>query len=425
MPQAYFPHFAGRAADAAPSASEPVAAQLDRHHQPFDDDVPIMVEPLEKPIRQGLLLRRTRRRLENRRLDLIRRQGEFAAESMSQRKTLALEDQRLRAERAEIDERLARLGLLLTDRVAGFGHIAKAWADWELALSKQEANYLRHKKHPAKTAAQVMRDKGREMAELRRQLKLAEYITALYEWHFPWLGELRDVEAELDYVTSGPDADDRDDPAARYLSTEEYTALSTAERNQRALDRYLRSRQTPWQLGRDYERYVGYLREQAGFAVTYHGILKGFEDLGRDVLAERDGTIEVIQCKRWAQHKTIHEKHVFQLYGTMVAAQIENPGATVTGTFVTTTALSERARQFADVLGIHVNEKFPIADYPRIKCNIARRTDGRIYHLPFDQQYDQTVVEPHRGERYVQAVAEAEELGFRRAWRWHGPAPPK
>jgi hypothetical protein len=26
--------------------------------------------------------------------------------------------------------------------------------------------------------------------------------------------------------------------------------------------------------------------EQAGCAVTYHGIVKGFEDLGRDVIAE-------------------------------------------------------------------------------------------------------------------------------------------
>ncbi len=40
----------------------------------------------------------------------------------------------------------------------------------------------------------------------------------------------------------------------------------------------------------------------------------------------------------------------------------------------------------------------PLADYPRIKCNIARRDDERIYHLPFDQQYDTTLIEPERGE---------------------------
>jgi len=149
--------------------------------------------------------------------------------------------------------------------------------------------------------------------------------------------------------------------------------------------------------------------------------VKGFEDLGRDILAEKHGTIEVIQCKRWAQHKVIHEKHIFQLFGTMVAARIENPGKQAVVTFTTTTKLSERAREFARVLDIRVEEGFPLADYPRIKCNIARRTEERIYHLPFDQQYDMTVVEPARDERYVATAIEAEELGFRRAWRWHGP----
>ena len=258
------------------------------------------------------------------------------------------------------------------------------------------------------------------MADLRRRMKLAEYLTSLYEFHFPWLGEFRDVEAELDYVAAAGDDEAGEDPASRFLSKDEWAALAPADRHQLALERYLHSRQTPWQVGRDYERYVGYLREQAGCTVTYHGIVKGFEDLGRDLLAERDGAIEVIQCKRWAQHKVIHEKHVFQLFGTMVAAQIENPGKTVIGTFTTTTALSDRAREFAKVLEIRVEENFPLADYPRIKCNIARRGGERIYHLPFDQQYDSTVIEASRSELYAATCAEAEAAGFRRAWRWRG-----
>jgi hypothetical protein len=137
------------------------------------------------------------------------------------------------------------------------------------------------------------------------------------------------------------------------------------------------------------------------------------------LLAEHGERLEVIQCKRWAQSKTIHEKHIFQLFGTVVAARIENPGKTVTGTFVTTTSLSDRAKQFASQLEISVDENFPLGDYPRIKCNVAR--DGeRIYHLPFDQQYDTTVITPRRGEAYMATVAEAEAAGFRRAWRWKG-----
>lgn len=349
-----------------------------------------------------IFFRKTRRELEQRRQELTEKERQLAHE------------------RADIDERLQTLELLVRDRVAGYEHVAQAWADWELARSERDARYLQNKKHPASTAAEVVREKGREMAELRRRMKLAEYLTVLYEFHFPWLEEFRDVEAELDYVTSADGDESREDPAGRFLSKEEWAALSTADRHQLALERYLHSRQTPWQIGRDYERYVGYLREQTGYTVTYHGIVKGFEDLGRDILAVRDGTIEVIQCKRWAQHKVIHEKHVFQLFGTMVAAQIENPGKKVTGTFTTTTALSERAREFARVLEIRVEENFPLGDYPRIKCNIARRTGERIYHLPFDQQYDTTLVERARGELYAATCTEAEAAGFRRAWRWRG-----
>jgi hypothetical protein len=93
-------------------------------------------------------------------------------------------------------------------------------------------------------------------------------------------------------------------------------------------------------------------------------------------------------------------------------------GREVTGTFTTTTTLSPRAHEFARQLSIRVEEQLPLADYPRIKCNIARASDERIYHLPFDQQYDKTIIEPERGERWVATCAEAEELGYRRAWRW-------
>src|ERR1019366_201409 len=164
------------------------------------------------------------------------------------------------------------------------------------------------------------------------------------------------------------------------------------------------------------------LRECGGTLVTYQGIFAGLEDLGRDLLAYGDGVIEVIQCKRWSQHKTIHEKHIFQLFGTVVAARIEYPDSHVTGTFVTTTTLSQRAHQFAQQLDIRVEESVPLEDYPRIKCNVGRGGE-RIYHLPFDQQYDSTIISPERGEAWVATTAEAEALGFRRAWRWR-PAEP-
>lgn len=339
----------------------------------------------------------------------------------------------LRSQREQEEEALAETRALIDalhqDKVAAFEFIGRAFANYELAKAEATAEYLRSKSHPAVSAAEAVRAKGRELAEARRRMKVAEWIVALYELHFPWLTELRDLEEEQAFIGGADGAaeaaeengGERADPVRHWLTREEFEGLSTVERNQRALDRYLRSRKTPWQLGRDYERYVGYLREQAGYTVSYQGIFKGLEDLGRDVIAERDGEIEVIQCKRWAQHKVIHEKHVFQLFGTVVALRIERPRARVRGTFVTTTSLSGRALEFAGQLEIGVQQQFPLDDYPRIKCNVARGSGERIYHLPFDQQYDTTVIETDRGERFVATVAEAERLGFRRAWRWHAP----
>ena len=51
-------------------------------------------------------------------------------------------------------------------------------------------------------------------------------------------------------------------------------------------------------------------------------------------------------------------------------------------------------------------ENVPFRPYPIIKCNISLRDGSKIYHLPFDQQYDRTLIEC-KDECYVQTVAEA------------------
>ena len=157
----------------------------------------------------------------------------------------------------------------------------------------------------------------------------------------------------------------------------------------------------------------------AGCAVTYHGIEKGLEDLGRDVIAEKDGEVEVIQCKYWSRHREIHEETLRD--GRCLG--LDNPGKVVHGTFVTSTRLSRRAQQFAKQLNARVEENYPFeSGYPCIKCNVSTGTGDRIYRLPFDQQYDSTLITPSRGEFYAKTVANAEAAGFRRAFRWRGPA---
>ena len=93
-----------------------------------------------------------------------------------------------------------------------------------------------------------------------------------------------------------------------------------------------------------------------------------------------------------------------------------NSKKNIKGILVTTTTLSDTAKLIAKELGIIVreNEDFD-KKYPCIKCNINHTTQEKIYHLPFDQQYDRINIEPENGETYVETVKEAEELGFRKA----------
>ena len=92
---------------------------------------------------------------------------------------------------------------------------------------------------------------------------------------------------------------------------------------------------------------------------------------------------------------------------------------------VTTTALSPVAQEAAELLEVRVETVRLPSVYPLIKCNINPATNERIYHLPFDQMYDRTQIRLP-GECFVLTVAEAEERGFRRAWRHYlapSPAP--
>ena len=118
-----------------------------------------------------------------------------------------------------------------------------------------------------------------------------------------------DIDDLIEQVAHKEKGDSQEDPVQFYLTKGEYETLSITERNQRALDRYWSKKKSSWEIGRDYERYIGYLYENEGYSVYYQGIEAGLEDLGRDLIAKRDGEIRVIQCKYWAQYKTIHEKH--------------------------------------------------------------------------------------------------------------------
>ena len=266
-----------------------------------------------------------------------------------------------------------------------------------------------------------IRRSAREMVEKNYEAKYQlEYLLRL----FPALEDVIETDSKQLPIIRVEDLSEHD-RTRDWLSKEEYEQLSSVDRNQLALDRYKVSHsKTKWQIGRDYEYYVGHRYSKKGYEIDYFGSNNGMEDLGRDLIAKKDATTLIIQCKYWGKEKLIHEKHILQLYGTMICYCFEN-NTTEQNTkaiLVTNIALSEQAKRMAQYLNVEYVEHFEKKDYPCIKCNInvdANGNETKIYHLPFDQQYDITKID-RAGEFYAMTVKVAEDAGFRRAHKWFG-----
>lgn len=330
---------------------------------------------------------------------------------------------------------------IIQEKSIGFPWISEVIAEYFEARDLKIAEFLDKKLRPAASTADRVRELAKEKRLLKKEFLIARNFVNYYETLFPWLQDF--VNENLDELilqvheseTSGTE---EIDPVRNYLTQGEFEKLSTPERNQKALERYWQRRKSSWEVGRDYERYVGYCYELKGFKVYYQGIEMGLADMGRDLICTDGKKTEIVQCKYWSKEKKINEKHINQLFGTTVKylidkkVEIDTPSQltlfsdlskfiNVSATFMTTTELTETARDFAKTLGIKVIESDIFNhDYPCIKCNISRASGEKIYHLPFDQQYDTTVIDLKRGELYVKDTFEAEKRGFRRAWKWRG-----
>ena len=321
----------------------------------------------------------------------------------------------LQQEKAFLEHHIHDLTLILQEKSARYPQIAEIMADYQTLHYKQTADHLLSKKPPAPKSAEVVLALQRETKIHLKKLNELMLKLAYIEDLFPNINDIFD--SDFNEESFELETEETTDRVRLFLSSEEYSSLSTVEKNQLALDRYIESRKSKWQIGRDYEMFVGHKLENEGYKVQYTGIIENLEDMGRDLIASKGKRTLIVQCKNWSQEKTIHEKHIFQLYGTIILYKIDNPLFDVKGVFVTTTVLSEKAKAVANELEIEVIEQFALGDFPRIKCNINRTSGEKIYHLPFDQQYDTTVINKNNGEMYAFTVKEAEDLGFRRAWR--------
>lgn len=309
------------------------------------------------------------------------------------------------------------------ERQVGFPWLAEAYDEYFELQDQEIIDFLRYKKTPALSASEMVASYSALRRKSEKERKVLQYLVNYYESICPFLldvkEELADATEEERAFVKEYTEEERQDAVTSFISKEEYRKLPSEERNQRALDRYWKRPKSKWQIGAMYERYVGYQYEMQGYNVSYHGLMKGLEDLGRDIIATKGNEIVVVQCKNWSKFRTIHEKHIFQFFGTVFQYKDENPGKNVRAIFVTSTKLSDLARRFSLALGLELKEEAAMdKKYPCIKCNIS--VDGtKIYHLPFDQQYDNTRIEPKKGEFYCATVKEAEDAGFRRAFKHH------
>ena len=320
--------------------------------------------------------------------------------------------------------------------------MARAYNDYWRLQDLKEVKYLEGKSHPAPKSAERLRQLAKERRVAERAARIANNLLQYCQFLAPWLDEYigADVE-ELDQIideihSSWEKKEEEFDEEVKRHFGPKYEGLSATERLQKKLNWYWdRPNKSNWQIGRDYERYIGYLYENKGWDVYYHG-KKGFEDLGRDLICKKSRNVEIIQCKYWAKEKVIHEKHIYYLFGTTVEYYIDNFGSkmniqqlsvfpdlvrekNVVPKLIATVEPSTKADQVAGILGVAV-EIIPFQRYPSVKCNVSRRTGEKIFHLPFDQQYDNILIEEEKLERYVETVTEAEALGFRHAYRWKG-----
>lgn len=324
----------------------------------------------------------------------------------------------------------------------GFPWLAEAFAEYFSLKDGRFEKFLKTKKRPAYSSAEIVREVKLEKKELRKENKILSYRLNYFLKLFPWLEDLIAKSEDEEIPVQIGEKNDLEkknvDGTREYLTSEEWKKLPSVQRNQLALDRYVQSRhKSKWAIGRDYEMYIGYLWEKDGYLIEYKGIIDGFDDLGRDIIAKKDDQFCIIQCKHWAQYKTIHEKHIFQLFGTVMEYWIKATesagkcpsfeefskalrGKKIRPIFVTSTQVSFRAKAMARTLHIEIMENAPLGDFPRIKCNVNSDEYGlqtKIYHLPMDQQYDRTIIGNRSGDFFAFTVKEAESAGFRRAFR--------
>jgi len=164
---------------------------------------------------------------------------------------------------------------------------------------------------------------------------------------------------------------------------------------------------TPEEIGRRYERQIGYTYEIEGNKVEYNGIYYGVKDKGIDIIVKKKNIHFVIQCKNYASSHQIHLNTIDQFQSVISRYKRENKKQEVYGIlFTSNDNLDEDAKKEINLLDITHT-----VNYPLIKC----KKESMIYHLPCNGNYDRIKINIHKGDKYIETENEAVSFGFRAA----------
>ena len=167
---------------------------------------------------------------------------------------------------------------IINEKQQSYPWLAKNFSDYFYTLDASRADYLSEKKHPAYAAAQHVSEIAKEKRELQKAYKLLEYQLNYYENVIPWLEEFKVIDPIEAYEISNEQNESEDNEYQqlnKWLSPEEYKKLPNVEKYQIALDRYCKRKKTSWEIGIEFERFIGYSYEQKGYDVDYNGALTG------------------------------------------------------------------------------------------------------------------------------------------------------
>ena len=173
------------------------------------------------------------------------------------------------------------------------------------------------------------------------------------------------------------------------------------------------------EIGRRYERYIGYLYEIDGYKVDYNGIKKGVKDGGVDLICSKRKELIIIQCKCRDEQGQIHENTILQLIANLSKYKRKYPNKNVSAVLCTShdnlddEAKATLADEVAHGSLIHHIIKAYNNSYPKVKCNISDNGE-KIYHIPdHSATYDRIQIEINKGEFFAKTIKEAESAGFR------------